>query len=89
MTRARRTTEIGLLERAFIRDLPQPDPIPTGCNPFLEFRMDADLKNPTLFGPDNQLAAIWRSGGREVIKEMGITKAKKLRCWKVFGDPRL
>jgi hypothetical protein len=88
MARARRTTEIGPQEKAFIRDLPQPDPLPPGCNPFLIFRMDLDLKNPELFGPDNQLLAIWRSGGRQVIAELGVTKAKKLRCWIAFGDPR-
>jgi hypothetical protein len=88
MARARRTTEIGPQERAFIRDLPQPGPLPPGCNPFLEFRMRLDLKSPELFGPDNLLKAIWRTGGRDVIAELGVAKAKQLRCWIAFGDPR-
>lgn len=88
VSRSRRTVEIGPLEKAFIRDLPQPDPLPPGCNLFLWFRMGLDLKDPKLFGQDNQLRAIWRSGGRDVIAEMGIKHAKTLRCWKAFGDPR-
>jgi len=88
MARARRTLEIGELERLFIRDLPFPDPLPSGCNPFMKFRMRLDLREPELFGSENQLRAIWRSGGRDVIAEMGIKQAKTLRCWKAFGDPR-
>jgi hypothetical protein len=82
--RARRTLEIGLTERAFIRDLPKPE----GCRYPIWLRMSLDLRRPELFGADNQLRAIWRSGGRDVIAEMGVTTAKQLRCWKAFGDPR-
>ena len=88
MTRARRTVELGPLERAFIRDLPLPDPLPPGCNWFQWLRMKLDLRKPELHGPDNMLQAIWRSGGREVIAELGATQAKQLSCWQAFGDPR-
>lgn len=89
VARTRRTVEIGITERMFIRDLPEdaaadvPD-----FRFFLWTRLRLELKNPELFGPDRMLDGIWKTGGVEVIREMGVTKAKLLRCWKVLGDPR-
>lgn len=84
-SRIRRTIEVTPAAAAFIRDLPRP---PEGS--YWEWlRMTLDLRSPKLFGPDNRLAQIWRSGGRDVVAELGITRAKTtLRCWRAFGDPR-
>lgn len=84
-SRARRTTEIGPTERAFIRDAERPT---EGFEYPIWLRMTLDLRQPELFGPDNQLRTIWLSGGPDAIREMGIARAKTLRCFKVFGDPR-
>jgi hypothetical protein len=86
--RQRRTIEIGITERTFIRDLPRPAAETPGFEFFLWTRLGLEVKDPTLFGPDSILGAIWTTGGAEVIREIGVTQAKLLRCWNVFGDPR-